>query len=96
MARAYTPASILSYYAGEYWPVFGAGKCFHARQDDVLVDFRQYAGRPIRIFDKRPIALEEVAPYFEKVSSGSFEVAGVSYRFATPIWLRYSEAFCCL
>ena len=93
MARAYTPASILSYYAGEYWPVFGEGR-FHARQDDVLVDFRQYAGRPIRIFDKRPIALEEVAPYFEKVSAGSFEVAGVTYWFADGEkfdYVRYRE-----
>ena len=80
MARAYSPASILSYYAGEYWPVFGEGR-FHARQDDILVDFRQYAGRPVRIFDKNPIPVSAIAPYFGKVSEGSFDIEGVTYWF---------------
>ncbi|TAK92010.1 MAG: glycosyltransferase family 39 protein [Burkholderiaceae bacterium] len=81
MARAYTPASLLSYYAGEYWAVFGEGK-HHARQDDIIVDFRRYAGRPIRIFDRKPIEPDELAPYFESVSTGSFEVSGVQYWYA--------------
>jgi len=81
MARAYTPASILSYYAGEYWPVFGEGR-FHARQDDVVVDFRNYAGRPLRIFDRKPIEAEALAPYFDRVKVSTFSIEGVTYWFA--------------
>src|SRR5690606_36297390 len=39
MGRFFTPSAILSYHAGEYLPTFGPGK-FHARQDDLLIDFR--------------------------------------------------------
>ena len=78
MATAYTPAALLSYHAETYVPVFGPGK-YHSRQDDLLVDFREYADRPIRIFDRRPIDEGAVAPYFESVRSRSFEVAGVKY-----------------
>ena len=81
MARAYTPASLLSYHAGEYWPVFGVSG-YHARQDDIIVDFRQYAGRPVRLFDRRSIQVDDLAPFFESVSTGSFEVAGVTYWYA--------------
>lgn len=81
MARAYTPASILSYHAGEYWPVFGEGR-YHARQDDVIVDFRAYAGRPVRIFDRKPIEAAPLAPYFDRVTVRTFTVEGVTYWFA--------------
>ncbi len=71
----------MSYHAGEYWPVFGEGG-YHARQDDIIVDFRQYAGRAIRLFDRRPFQVAELAPFFESVLTGSFEVAGVTYWYA--------------
>ena len=86
MARTYTPASILSYHAGEYWPVFGEGR-YHARQDDVIVDFRTYAGRPLRIFDRKPIEAVDLAPYFERVSVNSFEIEGIRY------WVADGENF---
>lgn len=81
MARAYTPASLLSYHAGEYWPVFGQGK-FHARQDDLLVDFKSYAGKTIRIFDRRKIEAAELVPYFSSVSVTEFEVEGEKFWYA--------------
>lgn len=81
MGRYYTPASLLSYHAGEYWPVFGEGR-FHARQDDLIVDFRTYAGKPIRIFDRKQIDPAELAPYFSSVTVSSFEIAGEKYWYA--------------
>ncbi len=81
MAQAYTPASLLSYHAGEYWAVFGEGK-YHARQDDLNVDFRKYAGLPIRIFGRKPIRQADVAPYFDSLTMGSFDIAGVTYFYA--------------
>lgn len=81
MARAYTPASLLSYHAGEYWPVFGEGK-FHARQDDLLIDFNHYAGKSIRIFDRKKIEASELMPYFASVTVSSFDVAGETFWYA--------------
>jgi hypothetical protein len=81
MGRAYTPASLLSYHAGEYWPVFGEGR-FHARQDDLIIDFRNYAGKTIRIFDRRRIEPAELAPYFSSVSVHSFQVDGITFWYA--------------
>jgi hypothetical protein len=80
MARSYATASLLSYQAGQYWPTFGTGM-YHARQDDILVDFRQYAGKPIRIFDRRPILESELAPYFSSVTIGTIEVGGMRFWY---------------
>lgn len=90
-ARAYTPAALLSYHAGEYLPVLGEGR-YHARQDDIIVDFRQYAGKPIRVFDRREIKAEELAPWFDSVSVGFFEVDGVRFWYADGSNFNY-EAF---
>lgn len=81
MARAYTPAALLSYHAGEYWPTFGEGK-FHARQDDLQVDFRNYAGKSIRIFDRKRIDPQDFAPYFSSVTVGTIMAGGVRYWYA--------------
>lgn len=89
MARAYTPASLLSYHAEEYWPVFGIGK-FHARQDDVIADFRQYDGRPVRVFDRKPIKQDDLAPFFDSVTVTSFEVAGVRFWYADGSNFNYA------
>ena len=59
-------------------PVFGLGK-FHARQDDVLVDFSAYDGRTIRIITAGPPKPEEFAIYFENVSVLSFMQNGVPF-----------------
>ncbi len=86
MATAYTPASLLSYHAQSYLPVFGEGK-FHARQDDVEVDFRQYSGKPVRIFSRYALEAETYAPYLDNVTISTFDVAGVTY------WVADGENF---
>ena len=86
MAHAYNPAAMLAYRHGQYVPVFGPGK-HHARQDDQIVDYRAYAGRPIRVFDYDEPDLADYAPYFERVSKHAFEVDGVSF------WYVDGEAF---
>jgi len=88
MGRAYNPASMLSYYAGEYLPVFGEGR-FHSRQDDLIVDFRDYAGKTIRIFDREKIDPAELAPYFSSVTVHSYVVDGVTYWYADGTNFNY-------
>ena len=88
MARAYSPAAVLSYYSGRYVPVFGVGR-HHARQDDWIVDFREWNGRRVRLFDRNPFHLEEFAPFFERVSARSFVVEGVTYYVLDGEGFRY-------
>ncbi|WP_293777742.1 glycosyltransferase family 39 protein [uncultured Oxalicibacterium sp.] len=88
MGRAFTPSSILAYHAGEYFPTFGVGK-FHARQDDLLVDFRMFEGRNIRIFDRRAIDAAELTPYFSSVTVHRFEIDGVPFWFADGEGFKY-------
>ena len=78
MATAYTPASIYGYTLGEYVPVFGPGN-FHARQDDMLVDFSIYQGKTIRIIDMSPPRLADYQPYFDRVQVHSFSQDGVPF-----------------
>ena len=78
MGEAYTPASIFGFERREYMPVFGVGK-FHARQDDMLVDFSLYQGKTVRVIVTGKPRLEEFAPYFESVRVLSFEQDGVPF-----------------
>ncbi|SFV03932.1 Dolichyl-phosphate-mannose-protein mannosyltransferase [Polaromonas sp. YR568] len=78
MGEAYTPASIFGFERRQYMPVFGVGK-FHARQDDMLVDFSLYQGKTVRIIVADKPRLEEFAPYFESVRELAFEQNGVPF-----------------
>ena len=89
MATAYTPASILSYAAGEYWGVFGGENKYHARQDDIITDFRQLNGKSIRIHDDHEMKKALFLPYFDSVSVSSFMVAGVRYWFVDGVNFNY-------
>jgi hypothetical protein len=78
MATAYTPASIYGHALRQYVPVFGPGN-FHARQDDVLVDFSLYQGKTLRIIRMDPPALEDYRPYFDSVQVLAFSQDGVPF-----------------
>lgn len=91
MARAYTPAALLSFHANEYIPALAEGR-YHARQDDVLVDFRLYDGRPLRVFDRREIDPTDLEPFFDSVTVHSFDVDGVRFWYADGVNFNY-QAF---
>lgn len=81
MADAYAPAAAYGYTLGQYVPVFGPGK-FHARQDDLLVDYAIYDGKTIRIIvsDGEPPPLDGYRPYFDSVQPLSFVQNGVTFH----------------
>jgi len=81
MADAYAPAAAFGYTVGHYVPVFGPGK-FHARQDDLLVDFSVFQGKTIRILvsDSDPPPLDDYRPYFESVRPLRFLLNGVTFH----------------
>ena len=78
MADAYTAASIYGFERRQYMPVFGVGR-FHARQDDMLVDFSIYDGKTIRIISGGLPNLEAFKPYFEQVSQRTVMQDGVAF-----------------
>ena len=73
----YTLSSILSYYAGRYYFVFGAGTS-HARHDDIVTDVRRFAGKDILIVRRDPPPAQDYRPYFREIELRSFEVAGAT------------------
>lgn len=79
MASAYTPAAIYGHALRQYVPVFGPGN-FHARQDDVLVDFSLYQGKTLRVIRMDQPLLEEYRPYFDSVQVLSFSQDGVPFH----------------
>ena len=78
MADAYTPASIYGFELRRYVPVFGPGR-FHARQDDMLVDFSLYQGKTVRIIHGAQPDLANYRPYFESVDVRPIEQSGVTF-----------------
>jgi hypothetical protein len=91
MAEAYTPASIYGFERRQYMPVFGVGK-FHARQDDMLVDFSLYQGKTVRIITADQPRLEEFSPYFDAVKVLDFMQDGVSFHAVEGTGFRF-EAY---
>lgn len=89
MADSYTAASIYGFERRQYMPVFGPGK-FHARQDDMLVDFSLYNGKTLRVITPGKPALEEFEPYFETVAVHSFVQSGVTFYVVEGTGFNYS------
>ena len=73
----YTLSSILSYHAGRYFFVFGAGTS-HARHDDIVTDVRSFDGRDIVIVRRDPPPEGDYRPYFKSVEFKTFEVSGTT------------------
>ena len=67
MATSYTPASIYGQTLKTYVPVFGTGS-FHARQDDLLVNFADFDGKTIRIIGFSQPNLDDYRAYFDSVT----------------------------
>ena len=88
MANAYTPASTYGYALRRYVPVFGVGK-FHARQDDLLVDYRIYQGQTIRIIRTERPKLDEYRPYFDTVELLTYQQSGLTFYAVEGKGFRY-------
>jgi 4-amino-4-deoxy-L-arabinose transferase-like glycosyltransferase len=80
MADGYSPGAVYGYVSGEYVPVFGPGK-FHARQDDLLVDYSIYQGKTIRVLLSDPPMLADFEPYFDSVQPYSVVVSGITFHY---------------
>ena len=91
MAESYTPASIYGFERRDYMPVFGVGR-FHARQDDLLVDFSIYQGKTLRVITGQTPKLDEFRPYFERVALLTFMQDSVPFYAVEGTGFNY-EAY---
>jgi 4-amino-4-deoxy-L-arabinose transferase-like glycosyltransferase len=91
MAESYTPASIYGFERRQYMPVFGVGR-FHARQDDMLIDFSVYKGKTIRVITGGPPDLKQFEPYFDSVRVLTFMQSGVPFYAVEGIGFNF-EAY---
>lgn len=100
---SYAESAIMSYHYGRYFIVFGSGS-YHARQDDILTDFRKFTGKNILVLLDRESPVEEYLPYFKKVEIKKimiedavfYMILGYDFRFdqyreriLKPIMERY-------
>jgi len=76
---SYSGAAILAYHTGQPVPVFGHGSS-HARHDDILTDWRKYAGRDLLVLRREAPRAEDYRPYFRQVELRTFEVAGATFH----------------
>ena len=84
---AYSPGALMSYHYGQVVPVFGSGK-YHARNDDVFVDWREFEGKTIRIVSKaKPLKKEDYARFFDTVVLMRAQASGV------PFWVVEGRSF---
>jgi hypothetical protein len=89
-ADGYTPAAIISYHYGKNFFVFGEGS-LHARQDDMVTDFRQFAGRNILIVKKSAPDMSQYQPFFNRAESRQFELRGVNFYFVLGYGFDYDK-----
>lgn len=88
MADSYTAAAIYGFERRQYMPVFGVGK-FHARQDDMLVDFSLYQGKTVRIITPDKPEPDAFTPYFDRITVLDFMQDGVPFHVVEGTGFNY-------
>ena len=86
--NSYSMSAIFAYHYGKDISVVGIGSR-HARQDDMLTDFREYDGRNVLIVRKSDQDLLQYESYFENVESKQFELRGAKYYFVLGYGFDY-------
>ncbi len=84
---SYTESALLSYATREHVMVFGMGS-HHARQDDMLTDFRKLDGKNILVLSYSP-SLDVYQKYFDKIEIKPLAIAGTNYYYLLGRGFRY-------
>lgn len=87
-ARGYSPAATIGFNLGRPVLVFGPGSG-HARQDDLLTDFRALAGRDLLVISKEAPEPGEYEPYFGRVEFRREDILGATFHFILGYGFRY-------
>ena len=86
----YSPSATISYHYGKEFFVFGEGG-LHARQDDILTDFRNFKGRNMLILAKSAPDLQQYTPYFARVETRTFTVRDVDFHLIIGYDFQYEK-----
>jgi len=78
VTESYAISALLAFDTGRHVPVFGTGSV-HARQDDLLTDWRRYDGADLLIFRRDPPDIERYRPYFREVEWHEFAGGGTRH-----------------
>ncbi len=74
-AEGYGLACLLSFYNPGFFSHFARGT-IHGRQDDVITDWRDWAGRDVMIFHREPPEMERYEGLFDQMRVETIEVEG--------------------
>jgi hypothetical protein len=88
--NSYSPSATISYHSGSEFFVFGEGG-LHARQDDMLTDFRQFKGRNILILRKSKPDMTDYIPYFNWVETKHFTVRNADFYLVLGYDFNYEK-----
>jgi hypothetical protein len=84
----YSPAATLAYTARRPVAVFGEGS-LHARQDDMMTNWRQQDGRKVLILRKSAPDRDYYAQFFERVAFREIDLYGARYFLVHGQGFRY-------
>ena len=91
MSAGYSVAAIASYYSGVYVPVWGL-TTYHGRHDDILTDFRRFAGQRLVVLHKGVPAAGEYTPYFSHAEETAIHQDGARFTLIVGEGFKY-EAY---
>ncbi|UCE89756.1 MAG: glycosyltransferase family 39 protein [Pseudomonadota bacterium] len=86
---SYRESADLYYTSREHVMVFGGGS-YHARQDDLLTDFRELDGGNILILAYFP-GIERFGEYFDSAELKTLEMEGVQFYYVLGRGFRYEK-----
>jgi hypothetical protein len=75
---SYVTAAVLAYHSRRDVPVFGTGSS-HARHDDILTDWRSYAGKDLLILRRERPPEEDYRRFFRDFDIVPVELAGATF-----------------
>ena len=89
-SESYSSSATLSYHAQRPFAVFGEGSV-HARQDDLVSDWRTHDGRNVLILSKKKPSSRDYASYFRQLEFSEIDVYGVRYWIVLGQGFNYAE-----
>ena len=86
---SYAKSALLGFHSRRYVPVIGLGS-YHARQDDLLTDFRTLDGRNIAVLAGAPKELEPMKGWFREAEVRELRVRGAPLALLAGRGFRYA------
>ena len=86
---SYTESAMLSYQTGRHVPVLGMGS-HHARQDDIITDFRELDGRNILLISYSA-DLDRYRAWFDSLEIHPLVIEGAEFHYFLGRGFRYED-----